>query len=147
MKIKDIMIPNVEFVSPDDSLEHAALKIKETEICLVPVCDRNNGIVGILTDRDITVRVESAGLDPRSTPVRQVMSRAVSYCYADEDAHEAARLMRGQRPARILVLHRDERLAGIVSLAGVPTNNGMNHGAGDIIDPCVEPWEGAGEHA
>ena len=62
------------------------------------------------------------------------MSRAVSYCYEDEDAHDAARLMRGEQLDRIVVLRRDERLAGIVSLAGLPPENGISHGVGDAID-------------
>ncbi len=133
MTIKEIMTPNVEFVSPDDTLESAARKMKERAIHPLPVCDRDESIVGILTVRDITVRAASAGLDPRSTLVRQVMSRAVSYCYEDEDAHDAARLMRGEQLDRIVVLRRDERLAGIVSLAGLPPENGISHRVGDAV--------------
>jgi CBS domain-containing protein len=123
MQIKDIMTANVQFVSPDDTLQHAALKMQEMEIRPLPVCDRNNSIVGILTDRDVAVHAVTAGVDPGLTLVREVMSRALTYCYEDEDAHEAARLLRGQQVGRILVLRRDERLAGIVSLGGLAAEN------------------------
>jgi CBS domain-containing protein len=140
MKIKDIMTPNVEFVSPDDTLQHAALKMQEMAVSPLPVCDRNDSIVGILTDRDVTVRAASAGLDPDSTLVRQVMSRAVSYCYEDEDAYEAARLMQGRQPARFFVLSRDERLAGVVSLAGLHADAGFGPGVDDLVEPGAEAW-------
>jgi CBS domain-containing protein len=147
MQIKDIMTTNVECVSPDDTLEVAALKLKEMEIRPLPVCDRNKSIVGVLTDRDIDVRAADTGFDPRSTLVRQVMSRAVNYCYEDEDADDAARLMRGQELVRIVVLRRDERLAGVVSLAGLAPANGIAHEGGAVQGQGAEAGDHTGARA
>ena len=76
MKIKDIMTPNVEYVWPDDTLQEAALKMKELEIGPLPVCDRNH-VVGMLTDRDIVIRCVALGYDPQSAMVSDVMTREV----------------------------------------------------------------------
>ncbi len=138
MKIKDIMIPSVDHVSPDDTLEQAALKMKNIEAGPLPVCDRDH-IVGILTDRDITVRAVNKGLDPRSTRVREVMSRAVTYCYDDEDVEDTARLMQGGQLRRIVVLKRDERPVGIVSLGGLSAAGGIPQPMSGVLHDASEP--------
>jgi CBS domain-containing protein len=115
MKIHEVMTPDVETVWPDDTLQQAAIKMKDRDIGPLPVCERDR-IVGILTDRDITVRAVAMGLDPKATSVRDVMSQPVVYCFDDDDEEDAARLMQEQQVRRILVVDNDERLVGIVSL-------------------------------
>ena len=63
MKISEIMTRDVESVWPDDTLQEAAFKMKDLGVGPLPVCDRNH-IVGMLTDRDITIRAVAQGLDP-----------------------------------------------------------------------------------
>ena len=115
MWIRDIMTRNVECVWPDDTLQEAALKMKELDVGPMPVCDYDR-VVGMLTDRDITVRAVAEGRDPRSTRVRDVMTRNVVSCSEDDAVEEAARLMQERQIRRLLVLDRDKRLIGIVSL-------------------------------
>jgi CBS domain-containing protein len=138
MKVKDIMTPNVECVWPDDTLQEAALKMKEMEIGPLPVCDRNH-IVGMLTDRDIAVRGVALGRDPRSTKVRDVMTREVIHCYEDEEAEEAERLMQTRQVRRILVVNRDERLVGIVSLGDLAAETRDPHRVGVVLQDVSEP--------
>jgi CBS domain-containing protein len=138
MKIKDIMTLNVECVWPDDTLQEAALKMKEMEIGPLPVCDRDH-IVGILTDRDITVRGVALGRDPRSTTVGDVMTREVIHCYEDEEADEAARLMQTRQVRRILVVDRDQRLVGIVSLGDLAAETGNPQRVGEVFQDISEP--------
>jgi len=115
MWIRDIMTRNVECVWPDDTLQEAALKMKDLDVGPLPVCDSDH-VIGMLTDRDITVRAVAEGRDPRSTRVRDVMTRNVVSCSEDDAVEEAARLMQERQIRRLLVLDSDKRLVGIVSL-------------------------------
>ena len=137
MTIRDIMTPDVECVWPDDTLQEAALKMKELDVGPLPVCDRDH-IAGMLTDRDITVRAVAEGRDPKSTRARDVMTRDVIYCYEDEDAEEAARLMQARQVRRILVLNRNKRLVGIVSLADLGAGTGDPQRIGEVLQDVSE---------
>jgi CBS domain-containing protein len=138
MKIKDIMTQNVECVWPDDTLQEAALKMKEMGIGPLPVCERDK-IVGMLTDRDITVRGIARGCDPLSTRVRDVMTHEVIHCYEDEDAEAAERLMQTCQVRRVLVVNRDQHLVGILSLGDLAAESGNPQRVGEILQDISEP--------
>ena len=76
----------------------------------------NDRLVGILTDRDITVRAVAAGKEPAECKVREVMSPDIKYIYEDELVEDAARNMTELQVRRLPVLNREKRLVGIVSL-------------------------------
>lgn len=82
MLVKDIMTHNVKVVSPGDTLEQAARKMEELNVGPLPVCEGNR-VVGVLTDRDITVRATAAGCDPKTTLVSDTMSHDIVFCYED----------------------------------------------------------------
>jgi CBS domain-containing protein len=138
MKIRDIMTPDVECVRRDNTLEEAAVKMKDLDVGSLPVCDGDR-IEGIITDRDIAIRAVAEGRDPTSTQVREVMSRSVMHCYDDEDTEDAARLMQERQIRRILVLNRDERLLGIVSLGDLAAETGNPERVGRILQDVSEP--------
>jgi CBS domain-containing protein len=115
VKVKDMMTRSVECVWPQDTLQEAAARMKETKINPLPVCDQTH-VVGMLTDRDIAVRATAARRDPRTTKVSDVMTRDVITCYEDDPVEEAERLMRSRLVRRILVVNRDDRPVGILSL-------------------------------
>jgi CBS domain-containing protein len=138
MKVKDIMTSNVECVWPDDTLQEAALKMKEMGIGPLPVCDRLH-IVGMLTDRDIAIRGVAEGRDPRSTKVSDVMTREVIRCFEDEEVEEAERLMQSRQVRRILVVNRHERLVGIVSLGDLAAETGNPQRVGEVLQDISEP--------
>jgi CBS domain-containing protein len=138
MKIRDIMTPDVETVRPDDTLQEAAMRMKDRDIGPLPVCQRDR-IVGILTDRDITVRAVAKGLDPRSTRVSEVMSQPVVHCYDDDDEEDAARLMQEQQVRRILVVDSDDRLVGIVSLGDLAVESIDPLRIAELLQEVSEP--------
>jgi CBS domain-containing protein len=138
VKVKDIMTSNVECVGPDDTLQEAALKMKDMGIGPLPVCDRLH-IVGMLTDRDIAIRGVAAGRDPQSTKVRDVMTCEVIRCFEDEEVEEAERLMQSRQVRRILVVNRDERLVGIVSLGDLAAETGNPQRVGEVLQDVSEP--------
>jgi CBS domain-containing protein len=94
----------------------------EADIGLMPVGD-DDRLVGMLTDRDIAVRAVAAGMGPE-TPVADVMTEEVKYCFDDDDAEDVARNMGEQQIRRIPVVNRDKRLVGIVTLSDLASGNG-----------------------
>jgi len=78
----------------------------------------------MITDRDITVRATAEGLPPRLRHVRDVMTPDVVCCFEDQDVQEAARLMKEKQLRRLVVLNRDKRLVGIVSLGDLAVETG-----------------------
>jgi CBS domain-containing protein len=109
------MHTGAETVRPDDTLQHAASLMQAADVGPLPVCDGDR-VVGIITDRDITVRAVAAGKDPSRTPVRDAMTPDVVSVHADDDIDEVIELMR-QHGIRRLPVIDGGRLLGIVALA------------------------------
>jgi len=133
MQVREIMTRSVECLSPDQSLQEAARKMRDLDVGPLPVCD-NDRIAGMLTDRDITVRAVAEGRDPARTTVRDVLTPDVIYCFDDQDTQEAAKLMEEKQIRRLLVLNRDKRLVGIVSLGDLATRTGDRDRTGKTLE-------------
>ena len=93
MQVRDVMTNGAVCVRPADSLQEAAQKMRDLDVGPLPVRGDDDRLVGILTDRDITVRAVAAGCDARATTVHDVMTPDVVFCFKDQDVQEAARLM------------------------------------------------------
>jgi len=144
MQLKEVMTRHVEVVHPDDTVHAAAEKMKQLDIGPLPVCDGDR-LVGMLTDRDITVRATAEGHDPKKVQVRDVMTPDIIYCFEDQEVHEAARIMQEQQIRRLVVLNRDKRLVGIVSLGDLAVHTGEEDLAdeelGETLAGVSEPSE------
>ena len=138
MQVKDVMTRGAECVRPEATLQEAAQKMKSLDVGPLPVCD-NDRLVGMLTDRDITVRAVAEGKDPRATRVRDAMTEGISYCFEEDDVADAARLMKEKQIRRLLVLDRNKRLAGIVSLGDLAVETGDEHLAGQTLERVSQP--------
>lgn len=138
MKLKDIMTPNPTCVAPEDSLQDAARKMRDLNVGPMPVCD-NNRLAGMLTDRDIVLSAVAEGKDPRTTHVREAMTQGVVYAFEDQDINEAAQTMREKQIRRLLVLNRDKKLVGIVSLGDLATTNDDQQQSGAVLQEVSEP--------
>jgi CBS domain-containing protein len=124
MKVQAIMTRDVDTVAPDTTLRDAAERMQALDVGVLPVCAHDR-LVGVITDRDITVRATADGLDPFATQVGDIMSRDdLITCFEDQDVEEAARMMRDKQVRRVPVLSRDRRLVGIVSLGDVAVDEG-----------------------
>src|SRR5690348_861519 len=110
MRVSEVMTRGVECIHPDASLQEAAAKMKSLDIGPLPVCGDHGRLVGILTDRDITVRATAEGEDPTAVCVRDIMTPEVVYCFEDQLVGEAARLMEDKQVRRLVVLDRDQLL-------------------------------------
>jgi CBS domain-containing protein len=118
MEVRDIMSREVCIADAGASLAEAAAAMADEGVGALPVGDRGR-LVGLITDRDIVVRGIALGRSPAETPVRDVMSEAVLYCYEDEDVEETARHMDELQIRRMPVLNRERRLVGVVALADI----------------------------
>jgi CBS domain-containing protein len=127
MIISEVMTREVRVASPDDTLQCAARVMEEEDFGSLPIAE-NDRLVGMLTDRDITIRAVARGLPPHESKVREVMSTEVRYVYEDESIRDVAQVMGDLHVRRLPVLSRDKRLVGIVSLGDLalakPTSAG-----------------------
>ena len=138
MQVREVMTHGVEVVRPDATLQEAAQKMKSLDVGPVPVCDGER-LVGMLTDRDITIRATAEGRDPKTTCVRDVMTPDIHYVYEDQDVQEAASLMQQQQIRRLLVLNRDKRLVGIVSLGDLATREQVENVDDEVLEEVSTP--------
>ena len=120
MKVSELMTPDVEIVQPDDTLKTAAKMMADLDTGALPVGE-NDRLVGMITDRDITVRAVAQGRDPDSTKVRHAVSEHIRFCFEDEDTQEVSGKMSHWAVRRLPVLNRGKRLVGIVSLGDLAT--------------------------
>jgi CBS domain-containing protein len=118
VQVKDIMTTDVRLAAPDDDLQLAAATMAQDGFGSLPVAE-DGRLVGMLTDRDITVRAVARGLTPGMCKVREVMSTDVRFVYDDETVEDAAAAMSKLKVRRLPVLDAHHRLVGIVALADV----------------------------
>ena len=138
MQVKEIMTRGVECTTPNATLQEAARKMRDLDVGPLPVCD-NDKLVGMLTDRDIALRAVAEGQDPRTTRVRDAMTPNVVWCFEDQDAGEAADLMQENQVRRLLVLNRNKRLVGILSLDDLAVRTGDESVTGHTLENMAWP--------
>ncbi len=115
MQVRDVMTKNVKMVSPNDTIQKAAAIMFDNNVGVLPVCE-NERLLGMVTDRDITIRAVARGAIPSVSKVREVMSTGVKYVLEDEPSQAVARSMARLRIRRLPVVNHEDRLVGIVSL-------------------------------
>lgn len=131
------MTPHVEVIQPDVTVQEAAEKMSQLDVGLLPVCDGNQ-LIGMLTDRDITVRATAKGYNPTMTPVREVMTTEVVYCFEDQDVEIPAQMMERRQIRRVPVVNRAKQLVGIVSLGDVALETGNRDLSGETLEGVSE---------
>ena len=120
MKVSKFMTRDVQLVTPTQTIRDAARMMAELDAGSLPV-QQDDRLVGMITDRDIAVRAVAHGKSP-DTPVRDVMSREVLYCFDDQEVKDIARNMGEVKVRRLPVVNRDKRLVGIISLGDLALN-------------------------
>lgn len=118
MKARDIMTTNVECLAPDASLREVASRMKSLDVGFIPLCE-NDKLFGTVTDRDIVIRAIAEGRDVESTKARDVMSADVFYCFEDDSVETVAKKMQEKEVRRILILDKNKRLTGVISLGDI----------------------------
>jgi len=115
MRAEEVMTSDVVVVRPDAMVREAARKMHDLNIGVLPVCDGRR-LVGIITDRDITVRATADGMQPDVTPVHVVMTADVQWCFASDDIADVEHKMAQRKIRRLPVVDADKRLVGILTL-------------------------------
>src|SRR5947209_18335386 len=141
MQVRDLMTTDVQLASPTQTIRQAALLMNQCDCGVLPVADKDS-LVGIITDRDIAIRAIAAGRGPR-TPVREVMSSEVLYCFEDQDLDEVCDNISDIKVRRLPVMNREKRLVGILSLGDMAVANGPEPAAAALC-AISEP---GGEHS
>jgi CBS domain-containing protein len=118
MKIGEIMTPDVQCIPPDENLVEAASLMRQLDVGVLPVCE-NGDVIGMLTDRDITIRVVADGRNPQDVLVREAMTAGVVYVYGEQEIGDAVHVMEKYQVRRAPVLNHAQKLVGIVSLGDI----------------------------
>jgi CBS domain-containing protein len=138
MQLSDIITRNVETIGPETTVREAAQRMRSMDVGSLPVCDGSH-LLGMITDRDITVRAIADGRDPAHTPVRDAMTPNVEYVFEDDDVRRAAQIMQDKQIRRLPVVSRaDKRLVGIVALGDI-ARTGDDRISGDTLQDISDP--------
>lgn len=118
MLAKEVMSKKPEFLSPTTTLKQAANQMRNHDYGFVPIGD-NDRLIGTVTDRDITIRAVSEGKDPSKTMLRDIMSDHVYYCFEEDSLEDVANKMEELQIRRMIVLNKNKRMTGIISLGDI----------------------------
>ena len=141
MQVSEAMTNDVRIASPNQTIRDAARLMAQIDAGALPVGE-NDRLVGMITDRDIAIRAVGAGKGPQ-TPIREIMSREVMYCFEDDDLDDVVANMADIKVRRLPVLDHDKRLIGILSLGDIALTDGAGS-AGSALCGISEP---GGDHS
>ena len=132
-KARDIMTPGTEFASVDETIEQAAKRMAKLDVGALPICNNQERLQGMLTDRDIAVKVVAAGKDPKKTKVGDVaQGTEVVTIGADDSIDEALRTMKDKKVRRLPVID-GRQVVGIISQGDLATNLPEDK-VGDLVE-------------
>ena len=143
MKVQDVMTKNPRSVSPATSVREAAQIMKTQDVGFVPVVDENRRLVGVITDRDIAIRLVADGRDV-NTAVREVMSSGnIATLTADQDVDKAMQTMASEKVRRVPVVDERGSVVGVVAQADI-VRKANDRKAEETVERISEP---GGEHS
>lgn len=131
MLVKDIMSSQLITIASNASLKECAQRMDRFNIGALPVTE-DGRMVGFITDRDICCRAVGVGKDTAKTPVKDIMTRHVDFCFDDQSCSEAADIMKSQRRRRLPIVGRDQRMIGIISVEDIARYS--HEMAGKLLD-------------
>lgn len=136
MKVSEAMTRDVRIANPDQSIREAAQMMVDLDAGALPV-GAEDRLIGMITDRDIAIRGVAKGRTP-DTPVRDVMTADVKYCFEDEEVENVARNMADIQVRRLPVVNREKRLVGIIAIADLAANEDLEV-VGAAVSGISEP--------
>ena len=131
----EVMTKNPVSCLPNDVVTEAAALMKSQNVGSIPVIEneQTKKLVGIVTDRDLALKIVADGLDAKSTKVQAVMARNVVTCHAEDDLHIALDAMSENQLRRIPVVDKDNRLLGIIAQADVATRVDQSEKTAELV--------------
>jgi CBS domain-containing protein len=139
-KCSDVMTKEVVTCTPEDTIIDAARIIKNEDNGPVLIVENNDSrtLVGIITDRDIVLKVIADGQDPKTTPVGEAMSKKLVTCRPNDDVDVAMKAMAQFQLRRIPVVEENMRLVGIISQADLATRVDAPKKTGEVVKEISE---------
>ncbi len=138
MQVHEIMTKGGRVIEHRDSVRHAAELMRDLDIGILPVLEENQ-LIGTITDRDITVRAVASGAALEETPVSSIMSRGLLTVYEDDDVETAAATMEQKQVRRLLIMDRNERSVGILTLGDLAKRGVDPALAGEVMEETSRP--------
>ncbi len=135
--LKDLMSPDVQFVSPEMTIGDAARKMRDGDFGMLPVAE-DDRLIGAISDRDIAIRAVAKGLGA-DTKIRDVMSDGIAWTYDDDSVEQAAKIMSERQVRRLPVVNRDKRLVGIVALGDFAVESSEIRPAAQALTEISKP--------
>jgi CBS domain-containing protein len=135
MIASEIMTKNPECCLPTDSVMTAAQLMKSEDVGPIPIVEdkAEKKLTGIVTDRDLAIKVVAEARDPKTTSVEEVMSEGLVTCRENDDVRSVLELMEDNQLRRIPVVDKNEHLIGIIAQADVATRLGSARAAGEVV--------------
>lgn len=143
MKCKDIMTPNPSYCSPEDISVKPAKIMRDEDVGIVPVCEQDKKLVGVVTDRDICLTVVAEERNPREVKVSDCMSEDLVTCKPEEDIRKAADLMKEYQVRRIPVVDNQGRILGMISQADIALKVGKPEEVTETVQEISKPSKAA----
>jgi CBS domain-containing protein len=140
-KIAEVMSDRPRAVTPQTSVREAAQLMEQEDVGSLPVVEEGTRLVGIVTDRDLAVRVLAHGSDPEQTQVGQVASTDVVALTPEHDLDEALKLMAREQVRRLPIVAGENQLVGVVSQADIARASKEKR-AGEVVEAISEPPRG-----
>ncbi len=122
MIVREFMTKKVVVGRPDMTVLEAAQKMRDGDFGMLPIGEKDR-LIGMVTDRDIAIRAVAEKKDPDQVQVREIMSKAVYYCFDDQTGEEVLKNLGEKQVRRLPVLNRQKRLVGILALADLALAN------------------------
>ena len=125
MKVKECMCTNVACVNPNTTVCDVAKLMLDKHVGCIPVCNENNNVVGLVTDRDLILRTLACEKDIKQTPVSEVMTTKVFNVAPDAEVSEAEKIMCDCQIRRVPVVENDV-LVGIITVGDLVNNKNIS---------------------
>jgi CBS domain-containing protein len=140
-KCGEVMTKDPTCCLPSDTVNKAAQVMKDENVGPVPVIEsvETKKLIGIVTDRDLALKVVAEGRDPRSTVVGDVMTRQLVTCRADDDLQKALDAMAEHQIRRIPIVNGGGRIVGIIAQADVATRVEEREKTAEVVKEISKP--------
>lgn len=130
--VKDLMVKDPVFADPDDTLEDAAVEMKNVDCGALPVGNRSS-VKGMITDRDIVIRAVAAGKDLAREKVRDHMTVMALFCKETDTIKQAAEIMKKNKISRLIVKNDSNKVSGILSFGCILRENANAAEVADVV--------------
>lgn len=137
-KCREVMTKDPASCSASEMVTKVASLMKQHDVGSVPVVESDKRLVGIVTDRDIVLKVVAAGRNPEQTPVKEAMTPNPVSCKEDDDLDYALKLMKERQVRRMPIADGSGRLTGIIAQADVATRVSKDAKTGELVEAISE---------